>query len=115
MKSNELRVGNWVYSNHDDETFKVRGFDIGALDDGMDCESMQPIPLTPQILGKSGFKLDAEFDAFESEKFDIWFYHIENKGFTYSNMVDGGKLIEYAHELQNLYFALTGEELNIQL
>ena len=55
MKSNELRVGNYVLNPYKNEVFKVRGFDIGALDDGMDCESMQPIPLTPEILEKAGF------------------------------------------------------------
>ena len=115
MKVTELRIGNWINEETGTIPYKVTSDDIFWLSLPQNENKMQPIPLTPEILEKAGFKLDPEFDGFESGKFDIWFYHIENKGFTYSNMVDGGKLIEYAHELQNLYFALTGEELNIQL
>jgi hypothetical protein len=114
MKSNELKVGNWVYSNHDDEPFKVRGFDIGALDDGMDCESMQPIPLTPEILEKAGFVLSV-FPEITEAFHDAFTLVLEDKGWDCIRILGKSVFVNYVHELQNLYFALTGEELNIQL
>lgn len=89
MKANELRIGNWAVDPHEKRYFKVTAFDIQFLDDGGDSESIQPIPLTNEIRKKAG-----DFVDFSANHYDH---------------------IQYVHQLQNLYFALTGEELNINL
>jgi hypothetical protein len=72
-----------------------------------ELESIAPIKLTEDIV------IDLGLNAVELENSE-WFYQ-DNKfrlnknyaGFYYSNNLD----IKYVHQLQNLYFALTGCEL----
>lgn len=77
----------------------------------------EPIPLTEDILLKCGFEYKAKsklgVDSF-GEIFiaDNGICHISDERDTnYSFMAK----CEYLHQLQNLYFALTGEELNVKL
>ena len=69
-------------------------------------EEINPIPITEEILLKFGFE----------KKGDFWFVKsgikIENRnnGFSYFRYLSEIKILS-AHQLQNLYFALTGEEL----
>jgi len=86
-------------------------------------EYLQPIPLTPEILEKCGFENDNVFEkmfkylnksiydtdklTFRKEEGFICF-----DGIKYRTLL---KHIIYLHQLQNLYFALTGEELTVNL
>jgi hypothetical protein len=108
MKANELRVGNWCQSPYEELPFKIKAEHILQLEQGMDELSILGIPLTPEILVKAGF-----------ENFEDGWYSLFD--FTW-NIYD--KVLRWMgvqikchdlHQLQNLYFALTGEELNIQL
>jgi len=79
---------------------------------------LKPIPLTPEILEKCGFyKSKTEWiKRTEEDPFIIEFFEF-TKAFHYTGgegvrLGIGGK---YLHQLQNLYFALTGDELTIKL
>lgn len=103
---------------------------------------MSPIPLTPEILEKwCGFKGEIStgwhttcytaFQTFNTNKFDVFESILEhdvqisvNAYSGWSNIQnltsdDHGctpkKQIQYLHQLQNLYFALTGEELPVTI
>jgi hypothetical protein len=92
-----------------------------------DCEyykdnwSFEPISLTPEILERCGFsKVNNQniWNAYEKGKYRIEDLALEN---TYSfrlkvNPNESYYLadVNYLHELQNLFFALTGEELEIK-
>ena len=131
MKASELRIGNWV--RHNSEWCYKRGdsanpnIDISEFefqwDDRdwyalgelcIDLENISPIPLSPEWLEKFGFHkcnissyLDIGMDfsiAYDGED-GIYICAIGMDYNYYTN-------IEYVHQLQNLYFALTGEELN---
>jgi hypothetical protein len=69
------------------------------------------IPLTKSILLKCGFKFDCDLKK-SLVNTGIWF-NIDNMEATYLSQ----KLIriKYVHQLQNLYFALTGKELQVNL
>jgi hypothetical protein len=115
MKANELRVDNWCQSPYEKEPFKIKAEHILQLEQGMDELSILGIPLTPEILIKAGFE-EMEFSIFESNKYDIYLYYSKKaNGFLFKSRPDGGIILKHLHQLQNLYFALTGEELNIQL
>lgn len=85
-------------------------------------EFVQPIPLTPEILVKCGFEDwsgDTQYGKFGLVMNDIniiFAYKIKEKIFERVD-VDEFSIyhINYIHQLQNLYFALTGEELIINL
>jgi hypothetical protein len=122
MKANELRLGNLLQDKVTKSFLIVTDLSESAittkvidrtnypLPDGWQAE---PIYLTPEILGKAGFVYVSD-KTFESKKFDIWVSEANGK-YTFTGRPDGGLLIEFTHQLQNLIFALTGEELNIQL
>ena len=113
MKASELRIGNLVNYN-EGGIFKV----IGIHEFGIDCENeiettymeyenFKPIPLTEEWLLKFGFK-NNRLGLFDCVKVgDDIGYHIYFIG-------KHLKEVQYVHQLQNLYFALTGEELTIK-
>lgn len=112
MEANELRIGNWV--DYNDRVYQV---DSGTFIDNS-INNCMPIPLTEEWLIKFGFELfkdktyTIERDDKWKTKFSIW-HNEENKCFCIAvqNFLYG---FEYVHTLQNLYFALTGEELSCE-
>lgn len=105
---------------------------------GSSFRELEPIPLTPEILKKCKFDMHARSVSFGDSGYDPkYFYYILDgidefkqrtyrHGFVLGDFRDGyyyqanqrrtkGIKIEYLHQLQNLYFALTGEELFIEL
>ena len=99
MKANELRIGNWVYSPNHKENYKVIRLE---LDSEINAE---PIPLTEEWLIRLGFKIFCK--DFYLNGIII---HTRKRGYVLRKSVP---IIQYVHQLQNLYFALTGEELTI--
>jgi hypothetical protein len=105
MKASELRIGNYVY----DTLGKVNIIDLEAITYIVKepHNQVKPIPLTEEWLLKLGFK-NNRLGLFDVVKVvDDIAYHIY---FIKKHL----KEIQYVHQLQNLYFALTGEELTIK-
>src|SRR5690606_25206485 len=82
------------------------------LPDGWQAE---PIPLTEEVLRKAGFEFINEAGGFANEKHIIywngewWSVHP-----FCTNDNDCVININSLHQLQNLYFALTGQELEVK-
>ena len=116
MKSEELRIGNYVYSgifsNKVIEVYPMFFVQLSKIEDKE--HNIKPIPLTEEWLLKFGFKRTNKYD-FELIKNDFHFYtssdFFNGNGFICFNEFD--IKIKYIHELQNLYFALTNKELII--
>lgn len=113
----QLRIANLLLHNgvikeisslHSDNTlrFKEGKNTIGCFK--ATIEAIKPIPLTEEILLKCGYKLVRE-NHYGVLGHLIW--NIENRFYCDKN----GVQIKYVHQLQNLYFALTNEELIINL
>ena len=132
MDANELRIWNWVL-NGGNKPVQCSSERICDIDNKILIAS--PIPLSPEILEKAGFKKydwqDAYFTGTIFGHLYIHFYK-ERIITRFANVLKdevGHKMISlgfvgkqtssdniiYLHQLQNLYFALTGEELNINL
>ena len=111
MTVKELRDGNIVL--HSGKFYILDSFDIYKLDT-TNCEDVQPIELTEEILLKCGFVKD-EFDNWENETRLGLYKPEEFDGYL---SVWGESTVgecNYLHQLQNLYYALTGQELEINL
>jgi len=112
IKSNELRIGNLVEQkvNSDSGTYCIITA-IGLLTESdIDAE---PIPLTPEILEKAGFDIDID-GYFVIKKCLYWL----DEGVIQISLGHAPLFncpCKFVHQLQNLYFALTGEELPIEL
>lgn len=123
MYSKELRIGNWLecVARHREEhiCFKrvesIEGLIFGSLPSSF-CKSIR---LTEEILLKSGFEQSGFYWWTSNKSFYLTQYAQNEYGaeFSYHN---GTTIIEYTaieslHNLQNLYFAITGKELKINL
>lgn len=138
VKANELKIGNLVQLTAKEinkyltkkpvkyqEVENIYDFGInispgyeGTADAEFDMDGIEGIPLTPEILIKAGFKKVGRYAIGGGS------YHIYQKGKIEFLMIkDPGEytlafyetIIKHVHQLQNLYFALTGTELEIKL
>lgn len=115
MKATELRIGNYVHSNLTKITYQVDVDDIKNIND--DPVVAKPIPLTEQWLKDFGFEM-YDYGALKDD-FQIKLFKYGHTTYHRNTIeMDGAKgnwcyitKIMYVHQLQNLYFALTGEEL----
>ena len=118
MKANELRIGNWV--NVTDKDYQVtqileRGVNCGHI--GAMYDLVKPIPLTEEWLVNHGEGIDFEGDYMFVWRGIVWYYRMSDfsvrRDYKQKNKINWVE-IKYVHQLQNLYFALTGEELTIK-
>ena len=111
MKASELRIGNWVnvkqypYENepykvtslHGDNTFTI---DFkGEIKGCFRTSIIEPTPLTEEWL----------------LNMPDWFRELISDGYmNFSECPTGYVDVKFVHTAQNLYFALTGEELELK-
>jgi hypothetical protein len=116
MESNELRIGNYVdcyKKRHNEKFIEVESIELYSINYdfcGYYVCDLIPIPITEDWLLKFGFEKDSDL-VNSLCKSGIWF-NVKNMEATY--LSHKLRKINYVHELQNLYFALTGEELTIK-
>jgi hypothetical protein len=121
MKANELRIGNWLYSGITKEDFIIDGYDILNIDEGDDDGKTKPIKLTEEWLVKFGFEKritvghSVQYFIGKNPVTHDWLFDILwLEGYSTPFYRNGFHKIKHVHQLQNLYFALTGEELKIK-
>lgn len=124
MEASELRIGNYLINIAKTSNVITR-IDIDDLKKINYQAGMHyvPIPLTEQLLLKCGFTKNEEnkfFRIFIKSSYEFE-YNILNKCVSMwypQRYVEGYNAVvrcEFLHQIQNLYFALTGTELKIEL
>ena len=131
IQPNELRIKNIIknpryfkeWGQHLYQTVEcICGKDISTNKDDWDADYLEPVELTPDILEAAGFKKAITRDYCERYfigenpvthdwLLDLLWLHSEKFPF-YRN---GHHKIKYLHQLQNLYYCLTREELQIDI
>lgn len=118
IPANELRINNWYYIRNvlagKDEPYQMTNWT-----QALDLEAYgEPIPLHSEILEKTAFVYDNSV-GWVMGLFDIkiinWIDGEVRLSFGISGPFTIAKQVKYLHQLQSLYFALTGKELNIEL
>jgi len=114
MKATELRIGNLVQDRHSEECGMIDIVVLGIIDT-MENHSYEPIPLTEDWLRRFGFEFDNACSWWRS---NIELTNGDPEEIGYAVFNDQGNCIraesiEYVHQLQNFYHALTGQELNL--
>jgi hypothetical protein len=119
MKANELRIGNWILSPLEPDQKPRQIIDIDFISSFLN--SYRPIPLTEEWLIKFGDwskSIGASYAYGNFKGYSISNYHKEYWEFEIGGSSDSDRnehvKIYHVHQLQNLYFALTGEELEIK-
>jgi len=132
IEAKDLRIDNWVIFEgryfqidciaREAPFLKTSEFGVGIVE----YKNIEPIPLTPEILEKCGFEWD-EIKMYNDDRPltkalckgrlimlnvptnpKIWY------AAPFGYPISANRTI-YLHQLQNLYFALTGDELTINL
>ena len=123
LSAKDLRIGNIIQKNgkiHYTNIFTIRDIKNLSIDD---TDNFEPIPLTEEWLLKAGFNYKNYHPT------TIGSTNVFGSGLYISQMISNGfslvfqtdkknfyfefsdRYINYVHELQNLYFSLTGSEL----
>jgi hypothetical protein len=122
MNASELRIGNlFLYENciYIAKVIRVdfiyginrNGFAPGEFP----IEVIKPIPITSEILLACGFENKIRGNYYHKE-FTKLYVNIDNSiAIHFGNKNGILKLIDYLHELQNIFWILTNQELEIQL
>lgn len=141
IKTTELRIGNLIYDDFNEihivEKIESKKFnDWNGSDPSLivfskpkdsnnnmySCDTVTGIPLTEEILLNLGFELVN--DSGDSKDYSIkgfdYYVGIDHEDIRIDFVTKSGcycvfyddERFQYVHQLQNLYFALTGKELN---
>jgi hypothetical protein len=122
MKSTELRIGNLLRDKVSKTELKVielteNNIITKVIDRSKfplkDGWGIEPIPLNEEWLLKFGFEEQVN-DYYSKNEYKISFNDDLTKFyFLFFEIGDWYKELEHVHQLQNLYFALTNEELTL--
>ncbi len=114
MKATDLRIGNFVEILGKIETVvDVMCDSVNTTTcEGVTYDMVNAVPLTSKWLEKFGFEIKKSNrdDHYRLKKTYLSGYFYKRKGFYFKNIYCD---IKYVHQLQNLYRALTGEELQL--
>lgn len=125
MKTNELRIGNYV--NIEGDVVKVKEiyeksiyYANGEYESYATEDFIQPIELTEEVLVKIGFEkfvksFRMELSGCRLDYFINKTLYIYKKHTNCCLIKDLEIKCEYVHQLQNAYFLLTGQELEVKL
>ena len=130
MKANELRIGNWIlipYQNapiaipaHETKVQGITIFGEILTNNTTEHEGLKThfnyasgIPLTEEWLLKFGFEKIGGY-LWNCKKLGARRFINNPYGITHFEMEFGETHIRSVHQLQNLYYALTGNELEVK-
>lgn len=135
IDAKELRIGNYILLRN--KLVMVGGIPnvykllIPGEQYAVEVEEFGPIPITEKLLLKCGFKyVGAEINGEIVQQFflsdlknicfgrnnnGIYLCTLYNNGYAEIDRLSIIKRVTYLHQLQNLYFDLTGKELEVTL
>lgn len=110
MEASELRIGNYIFDND-----RIRKWQ--ATDYTWNMESIQPIELTSEILERwfvlrdRKYSLNSLYHIGGLLHYDLINKWIRQEGESVWPII--ATRVKYLHQLQNLFYCLSGEELQI--
>lgn len=126
LNASELRIGNFLFISGLERIVTVSAifnthFRCQSLEGKVSHEesirvNYQPIPLTPEILGKAGFEYVGQ-TTLSKDDVPIYFKFIVGEIGCYAFYLNKQVRVPciHLHQLQNLYFTLTGIELSVNI
>ena len=121
MKAKDLRIGNYIYDNQVGHkgSFQVSANGILEIKQGGIKIDYTPNRLTEEWLIKFGKNdLGLKICSSDYPQCDLYIdFNDDGNNCRLRNCSEGfiiGQELKYVHQLQNLYFALTGQELELK-
>ncbi len=115
LKIKDLRIGNYVSGMFEIE--KIEGIYLSFVNtDGRNhapLQQIKPIPITEEWLLKLGFEYNSFSLLYSNRKQSEYDIQIIDDTFVIHKYGEEIVTLKYIHELQNLFFALTKNELKI--
>lgn len=132
ISGKDLRIGNMVRCTHHlpigfrvplmihSNVTEIRESMVGTGEGFYKLSDIVPIPLTVDLLLKVGAKsiTETEYIISKVTEKDPDVYILKEMNSFYLSTVQGGKYsmgVDYLHQFQNLYYALTGRDLNVSI
>ena len=135
VKCTDLRIGNWVYvpsfkyyNDEEDGFGKVKSINQDSIDvypfKKLRYDKIEPIELTEEVLVKIGFEKDGNNYSLVCGDIEVGYYIDKFKQVLYINVCREKRFyknelrsydVKYLHQLQNAYYCLTGQELEVEL
>lgn len=121
MEAKEFRIGNYLQDregrlcmveNLGKDCFSDSQIDAPAIKGVLTSLPCKPIPLTEEWLEIMGFK-DYDYYWSKGRIRAAWYSRTVATGERNGIYISGKRHIKYVHQVQNLYFALTGKEITI--
>jgi len=125
MKAEDLRIGNWVEIKDQEVKTYAQVEGIGNLQHVAgqlwSIEELEPIPLTEEWLDRFGF----DEHWFKQYEFTNWGIKVRKDPYAisetkwivfhgFANQFSELVSLKHVHQLQNLFYCLSGEELTIK-
>jgi hypothetical protein len=117
MKANELRIGNYVKGIGHKISWLVEGIEpeyIYSSKAWRTINSFEGIPINKEWLLKLGIKYNESKNLYQWAGYSIDFKDGLYCHFLLNKQGDWYRDVIYVHQLQNLYYAITGCELTIK-
>ena len=121
LKESDLRIGNFIKVISSTKTFdsfitQAKGYDIVRIEEkSFNHWNYEPVVLNEEWILKFGFKrIEGNCERnYTNGVFHVFINSLNEVNFNFFPNFEWYKKIKYVHELQNLYFALTGSELTV--
>ena len=115
MKNTELRIGNYVtFTDETNTIVAISPADFAReFHKGYHFDGYEPIPLTEEWLVKFGFERRQHQQGMHFKYHTVWIGNNRNGRCFILKRTHGRRIrrVKHVHQLQNLYFAITCEEL----
>ena len=116
IQANELRIGNLISLQGKEVTVNLNTLERLLYPELKKHSKFlghyKPVSITEERLLTMGFVDEYTTDGFLASRFhDFWFMNSGQIRMLYGGYILLDKEVKYVHQLQNLYFALTGVEL----
>lgn len=118
----DLRIGNWLSVSGD--IYRITAVSdtkvhFKGLKGAVSQDDLHPIPITPELLEKAGFKQRAKTNLYDKIPLEGFTYHIYWNKIMVFHAPDNtlchwlNTRIVFLHQLQNFYYYLTGREISV--